>query len=57
MAEKVYLQWTLENWITVILMAFAGFFLVGLVASAIRHYNGNASMPSSTGAASPTSGM
>jgi hypothetical protein len=42
MEDKVYLQWTLENWITITLMAFAGFFLVGLIASAIRHYNGTA---------------
>jgi hypothetical protein len=45
MAEKVYLQWTLENWITVALMAFAGIFLIGLIASAIRHYSGTASVP------------
>lgn len=43
MAEKVYLQWTLENWITVVLMAFTGIAIVGLIASAVRHYNGNAS--------------
>lgn len=45
MAEKVYLQWTLENWITVGLMAFAGIFLIGLISSAIRHYSGTASVP------------
>lgn len=48
MAEKVYLQWTLENWITVVLMAFAGIALVGFIASAVRHYNGNASTQVST---------
>lgn len=42
MAEKVYLQWTLENWITVTLMAFAGVAIVGLIASAVRHYSGTA---------------
>jgi hypothetical protein len=45
MADKVYLQWTLENWITVVLMAFVGIFLIGLISSAIRHYSGTASVP------------
>ena len=50
MAERVYLDWTIENWITVILMVGIGMFLVGLVASAIRHYSGNAMIAgSSTG--------
>jgi hypothetical protein len=48
MAEKVYLQWTLENWITVVLMAFAGIALIGLIASAFRHYSGTASTQVST---------
>jgi len=48
MAEKVYLQWTLENWITVTLMAFAGVALVGLIASAFRHYNGTANVSDGT---------
>jgi len=43
-AEKVYLQWTVENWITVVLMAFAGIFIIGLVASAVRHYSGTATV-------------
>ena len=43
MPEKVYLQWTLENWITVGLMAFAFIFAVGMISSAVRHYTGNAS--------------
>jgi hypothetical protein len=49
MAEKVYLQWTLENWITVGLMAFSIIFVVGAVASAVRHYNGNAVLPDTEG--------
>ena len=50
MADRVYLQWTLENWITVTLMAFAGVAIIGLIASGIRHYNGTAK------AANPTVG-
>ena len=42
MAEKVYLQWNLVNWITIVLMAFVGLAVVGMIASAVRHYNGNA---------------
>lgn len=49
MTEKVYLQWTLENWITVALMAFTGIFLIGMIASAIRHYNGSATTKSTVG--------
>ena len=49
MAEKVYLQWTIENWITVALMAFSGIAVVGLIASAIRHYNGTASTQTTVG--------
>jgi len=57
MAEKVYLQWTLENWITVVLMAFAGIFLIGLISSAFRHYSGTANVTAGgvagSGAAAP----
>lgn len=49
MAEKVYLQWTLENWFTVILMTFSGIFVIGFIASAVRHYNGNAVLPDTEG--------
>jgi hypothetical protein len=48
-AEKVYLQWTLENWITVVLMAFAGVAIIGLIASGVRHYSGTANVPSASG--------
>ena len=43
MAEKVYLQWTIENWITVGLMVFSMLAIIGLAASAVRHYSGTAS--------------
>lgn len=41
--ESTYLQWNLVNWITVVLMAAVGLFIVGMLSSAIRHYNGTAS--------------
>lgn len=41
--ERVYLQWNLPNWITVVLMAAVGFTLVGFVAAGIKGYTGNAS--------------
>ena len=50
MPEKVYLQWTLENWITVVLMAFAGMAVVGLISSGVRHYSGSAVLPDIEGA-------
>lgn len=49
MAEKVYLNWTLENWITVVLMVFVGMFLIGLIASGVRHYSGTAKVPDGAG--------
>lgn len=33
--EKVYLSWSIENWITVVLMVGLGYFLVSLVASVV----------------------
>jgi hypothetical protein len=33
--DRNYLQWNFVNWITVLIMAGAGFFLFGLVRSAI----------------------
>jgi len=56
MAEKVYLQWTIENWITVALMAFVGVAIIGLVASAVRHYSGTATLPGSQPLASGATG-
>lgn len=44
MPESVYLQWNLVNWVTVVLMVFIGLFVLGMGASAIRHYNGKASV-------------
>lgn len=44
MAERVYLQWTVENWITVLLMVFMAMFAIGLVSSGIRHYSGTAKL-------------
>lgn len=48
--EKIYLQWTLENWITVALMAFSALFVVGLISSGIRHYKGSANTGTNAGA-------
>jgi len=48
MAERFYLQWNLPNWITVVLMATVGMFIVGMIASAIRHYNGTANTMAET---------
>jgi len=53
MAEKVYLNWTLENWVTVVLMVFIFMFAVGLISSAIRTFRGTAAVPG----ASPDAGM
>lgn len=36
--ERTYLQWNVENWITVLLMAAIGFFLVGFIVSGVRAY-------------------
>jgi hypothetical protein len=38
--ERVYLQWNLINWVTVVLMAAIGMALVGFVASGVRQYTG-----------------
>jgi hypothetical protein len=40
--ERVYLQWTVENWVTVLLMTATGLFVVGMISSAVRHYKGTA---------------
>lgn len=37
MEERIYLQWTVVNWITVFLMATIGFLLVGLIAQAAHN--------------------
>lgn len=46
---RVYLAWTVENWITVLLMVFVAMFLVGMISSAVRHYSGTAVLPGMTG--------
>lgn len=46
MADKVYLNWTIENWLTVTLMVFIGMALIGLIASAVRTYSGTATLAS-----------
>jgi hypothetical protein len=40
---RVYLAWTIENWITVLLMVFVSMFAIGLISSGVRHYAGTAS--------------
>jgi hypothetical protein len=37
--ERVYIQWNLVNWITIVLMAAVGMMAVGAVAKAIRSYS------------------
>lgn len=37
--ERVYLEWNIVNWITVVLMAAIGLALVGAVSSAIQGAN------------------
>jgi hypothetical protein len=46
MAEKIYLSWTIENWVTVLLMVFVAMFAIGLISSAVRHYSGTAQVAS-----------
>lgn len=36
MDNRVYLQWNIVNWITVVLMATVGILLVGALASSVR---------------------
>lgn len=48
MADRFYLQWNLVNWITVVAMAATAFFVIGLICSALRHYNGTASTQTMT---------
>lgn len=39
--ERIYLQWSVVNWITVFLMATVGFLLMGMVAQAAHNMTGN----------------
>lgn len=36
--ERIYIQWTIVNWITVFLMATLGFLLLGMIAQAAQHF-------------------
>lgn len=46
--DRVYLSWTIENWITVVLMAAAGYFVMALVASVIHKRAAMGSAPVAT---------
>jgi hypothetical protein len=35
--ERVYIQWTIVNWITVFFMAMLGFLILGLIAQAAHN--------------------
>ena len=35
---KFYIQWNLVNWITIVMMVFAGMLLMGFIASGLRQY-------------------
>lgn len=39
--ERVIIQWTIVNWITVFLMATLGFLLMGVIAQAAHNMTGN----------------
>lgn len=36
MAERFYLQWNIVNWITVVVMAIAGFLLIGALGAGVK---------------------
>lgn len=40
--DRVYIQWTIVNWITVFLMASVGFLLVGTIAQAAHNISARA---------------
>lgn len=40
--ERVYIQWTIANWITIFLMATLGFLLLGLISQAALNMTVNA---------------
>jgi hypothetical protein len=39
--DETVLEWTVENWITVVLMASIGFAIIGLVQSWVKGKQGN----------------
>lgn len=38
--ERVYIQWSITNWITVFLMATLGFLAIGFIAQAAHNMTG-----------------
>lgn len=38
MSDRVYIQWSLVNWITIVLMAALGAVLIGFVAAGLKSY-------------------
>jgi hypothetical protein len=40
--ERIYLQWNLANWVTVVLMAVIGYALVGFIAAGIKGFTSGA---------------
>jgi hypothetical protein len=38
--ERVYLQWNVVNWITVLIMVTGGWAVIGLISSAIKARQG-----------------
>ncbi len=38
--DRVYLQWTVVNWITVLLMVSLGYLLIGLVGKGLARMKG-----------------
>ena len=38
--DRVFLSWTFENWLTVVLMAALGYVLFGLVAQVFKQAQG-----------------
>lgn len=41
MDERVYIQWTITNWITIFLMATLGFLAAGAIAQAAHRLTGS----------------
>lgn len=49
MDERVYIQWTIVNWITVFLMATLGFLMLGFIAQAAHTMTGNTGQGNANG--------
>ena len=41
MGDRVYLQWTVVNWITVLLMVSLGYLLIGLISKGLQNMKGS----------------